>query len=109
MLQCGDPVGDGTGGPGYTIKDETFPGLTYGRGLLAMAKTGEPDSGGSQFFLIFGDTKIPPEYTVFGSIDDPGLQVLDTVARGGVDPARPGFGDGSGPPKIPVTITTINA
>jgi peptidyl-prolyl cis-trans isomerase B (cyclophilin B) len=107
MLQCGDPVGDGTGGPGYTIKDETFPGLTYGRGILAMAKTSEPDSGGSQFFLVFGETQIPPEYTVFGSIDDAGLAVLDKVAQGGIDPSRPGIGDGSGPPKTPVTFTAI--
>ncbi|WP_410675774.1 peptidylprolyl isomerase [Amycolatopsis sp. cmx-4-68] len=107
MLQCGDPVGDGTGGPGYTISDEVFPELTYGRGVLAMAKTAEPDSGGSQFFLVYGDVSISPEYTVFGSIDDAGLGVLDSVARGGIDPARPGIGDGSGPPKIPVTFTHV--
>ncbi len=107
MLQCGDPVGDGTGGPGYTIRDEVFPELTYGRGVVAMAKTAAPDSGGSQFFLVFGDVRISPEYTVFGSIDDPGLGVLDNVARGGIDPARPGIGDGSGPPKIPVTFTQV--
>jgi peptidyl-prolyl cis-trans isomerase B (cyclophilin B) len=107
MLQCGDPVGDGTGGPGYTIRDEVFPELTYGRGVLAMAKTAQPDSGGSQFFLVFGDVRISPEYTVFGSIDDAGLGVLDNVARGGIDPSRPGIGDGSGPPKIPVTFTQV--
>ncbi|GLY71522.1 peptidylprolyl isomerase [Amycolatopsis taiwanensis] len=107
MLQCGDPVGDGTGGPGYTIKDETFPELTYGRGVLAMATTAEPDSGGSQFFLVFGEAQIPPSYTVFGSIDDAGLAVLDKVAAGGVDPAAQGIGDGSGPPKIPVTFTGV--
>lgn len=107
MLQCGDPAGDGTGGPGYTIKDETFPELTYGRGILAMAKTSEPDSGGSQIFLVFGETQIPPEYTVFGSIDDAGLAVLDKVAAAGVDPSKPGIGDGSGPPKTPVTFTGI--
>ncbi|MEV6642515.1 peptidylprolyl isomerase [Amycolatopsis sp. NPDC051371] len=107
MLQCGDPVGDGTGGPGYSIRDELFPELTYGRGVLAMAKTAQPDSGGSQFFLVFGDVEISPEYTVFGSIDDAGLGVLDNVARGGIDPSRPGIGDGSGPPKIPVTFTQV--
>lgn len=107
MLQCGDPVGDGTGGPGYTIRDEVFPELTYGRGVLAMAKTNEPDTGGSQFFLVFGDTRIPPEYTVFGSIDGPGLDVLDNVARAGIDQSKPGIGDGSGPPKVPVTLTHV--
>ncbi|MGW4528099.1 peptidylprolyl isomerase [Amycolatopsis sp. NPDC004378] len=108
MLQCGDPVGDGTGGPGYTIRDEVFPELTYGRGVLAMAKTSQPDSGGSQFFLVFGPTEIPPEYTVFGSIDDPGLAVLDKVASGGVDTSKSTIGDGSGPPKTPVTITAAS-
>ncbi|MFB9689981.1 peptidylprolyl isomerase [Amycolatopsis plumensis] len=107
MLQCGDPAGDGTGGPGYTIRDEVFPELTYGRGVLAMAKTTAPDSGGSHFFLVFGETDIPPEYTVFGSIDDPGLQILDAIARAGIDPAKPGIGDGSGPPKKPVTLTHV--
>ncbi|KDN24149.1 peptidylprolyl isomerase [Amycolatopsis rifamycinica] len=107
MLQCGDPVGDGTGGPGYTIRDELFPGLTYGRGVLAMAKPTAPDSGGSQFFLGFGRIDIPPDYTVFGSIDDPGLEVLDRIARAGTDPAEPGIGDGSGPPEIPVTLTHV--
>ncbi|MGW4057971.1 peptidylprolyl isomerase [Amycolatopsis sp. NPDC004747] len=107
LLQCGDPVGDGTGGPGYTIRDEVFPELTYGRGVLAMAKTAAPDSGGSQFFLVFGDIKIPPDYTVFGSIDDPGLETLDAVARAGIDPSKPGIGDGSGPPKTPVTLTHV--
>ncbi|WP_372665620.1 peptidylprolyl isomerase [Amycolatopsis kentuckyensis] len=109
MLQCGDPAGDGTGGPGYTIRDEVFPELTYGRGVLAMAKTAEPDSGGSQFFLVFGTVQISPEYTVFGSIDDAGLDVLDNVAHGGIDPSKPGIGDGSGPPKIPVTLTRVTA
>ncbi|WP_410573535.1 peptidylprolyl isomerase [Amycolatopsis sp. cmx-4-61] len=109
MLQCGDPVGDGTGGPGYTIRDEVFPELTYGRGVLAMAKTTAPDTGGSQFFLVFGETDIPPDYTVFGSIDDPGLQTLDAIAQRGIDPAKPGIGDGSGPPKTPVTLTHVSS
>jgi peptidyl-prolyl cis-trans isomerase B (cyclophilin B) len=72
-----------------------------------MAKTAEPDTGGSQFFLVFGDTQIPPEYTVFGRIDDAGLQVLDKVAQGGIDTSKPGIGDGSGPPKVPVTFTQV--
>ncbi|MBB5850818.1 peptidylprolyl isomerase [Amycolatopsis umgeniensis] len=106
MLQCGDPAGNGTGGPGYTIPDEIFPELRYGRGILAMAKTQDPDSGGSQFFMVFGEAELPPEYTVFGSISDAGLQTLDKVARGGVDDAK-GTGDGTGPPRIPVTFQSI--
>ncbi|WP_037303175.1 peptidylprolyl isomerase [Amycolatopsis orientalis] len=106
MLQCGDPQGDGTGGPGYTIPDEVFPELKYGRGILAMAKKQAPDTGGSQFFMVFGEAELPPEYTVFGSISDAGLQVLDKVARGGVDDAK-GNGDGTGPPLVPVTFQSV--
>lgn len=108
MLQCGDPAGDGTGGPGYTVPDEFFPQLTYGRGLVALANTGQPTSGGSQFFLMFGDTPIPPTYTVFGTVSDAGLSVLDRVARGGVDTSSAGaYGDGTGRPRIPVTFTAV--
>jgi peptidyl-prolyl cis-trans isomerase B (cyclophilin B) len=106
MLQCGDPAGTGTGGPGYTIPDEVFPELKYGRGILAMAKKQAPDTGGSQFFMVFGEAELPPEYTVFGSISDAGLQTLDKVARGGVDDAK-GPGDGTGPPNTAVTFQSI--
>ncbi|WP_245787725.1 peptidylprolyl isomerase [Amycolatopsis saalfeldensis] len=106
MLQCGDPAGDGTGGPGYTVPDEFFPGLAYGRGLIALANTGQPGSGGSQFFMMFGTTPIPPTYTVFGSISDAGLAVLDKVARGGIASAG-NAGDGTGPPRIPVTFSSV--
>ncbi|EME50522.1 peptidylprolyl isomerase [Amycolatopsis decaplanina] len=106
MLQCGDPQGTGMGGPGYTIPDEIFPELRYGRGILAMAKTQNPDSGGSQFFMVFGEAELPPEYTVFGSISDAGLQTLDKVARGGVDDSN-GPGDGTGPPRIEVKFQSI--
>ncbi|MGY6652066.1 peptidylprolyl isomerase [Amycolatopsis sp. TRM77291] len=106
MLQCGDPEGSGMGGPGYTIPDEVFSGLRYGRGILAMAKRQEPNSGGSQFFMVYGEAELPPEYTVFGSISDAGLQTLDKVARGGVDDSK-GPGDGTGPPRIPVTFQSI--
>lgn len=98
VLQCGDPTGTGTGGPGYTIPDEVFPELTYGRGILAMAKTAAPDSGGSQFFMVFGDAGLPPEYTAFGSIAPEGLAVIDGVAAAGSTP------EGDGEPNTPVTI-----
>ena len=103
VLQCGDPTGTGTGGPGYTIPDEVFPELKYGRGILAMANTGQPNSGGSQFFMIYGDGELPPQYTAFGSITPAGLQVLDTIAKrgsdGSLDPSP-----GGGKPVQPVTI-----
>ncbi|GAB2969631.1 peptidylprolyl isomerase [Amycolatopsis acidiphila] len=112
MLQCGDPTGTGMGGPGYTVQDENFPQLTYGRGVLAMAKTSQPNSGGSQFFMVYGTAQLDPDYTVFGSISDTGLQVLDKVARDGVDPASAAQSqDGTGAPKTPVKFTgaTVDA
>jgi peptidyl-prolyl cis-trans isomerase B (cyclophilin B) len=105
MLQCGDPTGQGAGGPGYTFADETFEELEYGRGVLAMANSG-PDTNGSQFFMVFGEAPLPPDYTVFGSIDDEGLKVIDEVARGGhdgsFDPSP-----GGGKPLTDVTFTDV--
>lgn len=103
MLQCGDPTGEGDGGPGYAFDDEVFDDLEYGRGILAMANSG-PDTNGSQFFLVYGDAPLPPDYTVFGTIDDEGLTVLDEVARGGDDGSfepNPGGGE----PHVEVTFT----
>jgi peptidyl-prolyl cis-trans isomerase B (cyclophilin B) len=110
VLQCGDPNGDGSGGPGYTIPDEPPTTLAagpdgqtsiYPRGVIAMAKTQEPNSGGSQFFLVYGDSTLPPDYTVFGTIDPAGLTVLDTIAAGGV---APGGSPEDGAPAIATTI-----
>jgi peptidyl-prolyl cis-trans isomerase B (cyclophilin B) len=103
VLQCGDPTGAGTGGPGYTIPDEVFPELKYGRGILAMANTGQPNTGGSQFFMIYGDGELPPQYTAFGSITPEGLQVLDTIAKRGSDGSLEPS-PGGGKPVQPVTI-----
>ena len=108
VLQCGDPTGTGTGGPGYTIPDEVFPELTYGRGHVAMANTGEPNSGGSQFFLIYGQTELPPQYTVFATISPAGLTVLDQIAKAGDDGSLEPS-PGGGKPNQPVTITAIDA
>jgi peptidyl-prolyl cis-trans isomerase B (cyclophilin B) len=100
VLQCGDPTGTGMGGPGYTIPDEVFPELAYGRGILAMAKTPDPNSGGSQFFMVYGTADLPPEYTAFGTISPEGLDVVDAIARAGSTP------EGDGAPTQPVTIDT---
>lgn len=110
MLQCGDPSTSGTpdagDGPGYTIPDETFPQLSYGRGVLAMAKAKAPHSGGSQFFMVYGDAPLDPNFTVLGSISDKGLDVLDTVARAGITPDSLAVSeDGTGAPALPVKIT----
>ncbi|MDN3297281.1 peptidylprolyl isomerase [Streptomyces ficellus] len=108
VLQCGDPTGNGTGGPGYTIPDENLNALgkagadgavTYPAGTVAMAKTSEPNSGGSQFFLVYKDTKLPPEYTPFGTMDAAGLKVVQDIAKDGV-----AGGAQDGAPKKPVTI-----
>ncbi|WP_372497622.1 peptidylprolyl isomerase [Tomitella gaofuii] len=102
VLQCGDPTGTGRGGPGYTIPDEfpqnlapaegMGPGtVVYPRGSIAMANTGRAHSGGSQFFLVYKDSPLPPEYTVFGTIDEAGLEVLDKVAAAGTKPGPGGM------------------
>ena len=119
VLQCGDPTGKGSGGPGYTIPDEKPTNLqpapaeaggggasVYPRGTIAMAKTAQPNSGGSQFFMVYGSTFLPPEYTIFGTIAEPGLTVLDKIGAGGVDDsANPGSGDGA--PKLATKITEV--
>ncbi|MCW2925445.1 MAG: Peptidylprolyl isomerase [Thermoleophilia bacterium] len=107
MMQSGDPTGTGTGGPGYDIADDPMPpNMTYERGVLAMANTGQPNSGGSQFFVMLGNTPLPPTYSVFGYVTS-GDDVLSKInARPVVDngqgeqskPATPIFVDG-------VTIT----
>jgi peptidyl-prolyl cis-trans isomerase B (cyclophilin B) len=105
VLQCGDPSGKGTGGPGYTFKDELFDGMTYGRGTVAMANAG-PDTNGSQFFIVYGGADgLQPNYTIFGSIDAPSLQVIDTVAKSGVNPTN---GPGDGAPIMPITIASAS-
>ncbi|MEU9059322.1 peptidylprolyl isomerase [Streptomyces sp. NPDC048430] len=108
VLQCGDPKGDGTGGPGYTIPDENLTALgkandkgsvTYPAGTVAMANTGQPGTGGSQFFLVYKDTELPPSYTPFGTMDDAGLKAVKKVAEAGV-----AGGAGDGAPKKTVTV-----
>jgi cyclophilin family peptidyl-prolyl cis-trans isomerase len=105
VLQCGDPTGSGSGGPSYKYAEEVTPETTYPRGTIAMAKTSAPNTTGSQFFLCFVDTELPPEYTVVGTVDEAGLAVLDKVAAGGIEGAGP---EGDGPPAIPVTIKTLS-
>ncbi|MBI2243189.1 MAG: peptidylprolyl isomerase [Nocardioides sp.] len=104
VLQCGDPTGTGTGGPGYTIEDEVDGSETYPAGTLAMARTQAPDSGGSQFFIVYGETPLPPDYTVFGTVDDAGLKAVEKVADAGTDDAN---GPGDGHPRTPVDIESV--
>ena len=104
VLQCGDPTGSGTGGPSYKYAEEVTPETTYPRGTIAMANSGTPGSTGSQFFLCFVDTELPPQYTVVGSVDEAGLGVLEKVAAGGIEGVGP---EGDGAPSIPVTIESM--
>ena len=103
VLQCGDPTGSGMGGPGYTFPDELSGKETYPAGTLAMANAG-PDTNGSQFFVVYGDTPLPPSYTVFGQIDDASVDVVKKVAEAGTDDAN---GPGDGHPKTPVDISKV--
>jgi peptidyl-prolyl cis-trans isomerase B (cyclophilin B) len=105
VLQCGDPSGTGTGGPGYTIPGEVSGDETYGAGTLAMANTNEdPDTGGSQFFIVYRSTPLPPRYTVFGQLDAAGVKAVRKVAEQGTDNA---YGPGDGHPKVAVTLDTV--
>ncbi len=113
VLQCGDPTGDGTGGPGYQFANEyptdQYPPddpalhepVVYPRGTLAMANSG-PGTNGSQFFLVYQDSKLTPEYTVFGKIQDDGQATLEKIAKSGVE----GGGD-DGSPVTKVTIKSV--
>ncbi len=104
VLQCGDPTGQGNGGPGYTIpdenlKDKSLKGGTYPKGTVAMANTGQKHSGGSQFFLVYQDSKLPPSYTPFGTVSESGMKVLQKIAKAGES-----TGAGDGAPNATVVI-----
>jgi peptidyl-prolyl cis-trans isomerase B (cyclophilin B) len=103
VLQCGDPTGTGEGGPGYTLPDENLKGATYPAGTVAMANTGQPHTGGSQFFFVYANTSLPPHYTPFGRITA-GLDVLTRIAKAGTDNSN---GEGDGHPVQPVVIESF--
>ena len=99
VLQCGDPGGTGSGGPGYKFNDELDKNGTYTKGVLAMANSG-PNTNGSQFFIVYKPTKLDPNYTIFGTVTK-GIDVVEKVAKGGAQ-----TGD-DGKPKTPITITAM--
>ncbi|OBA63602.1 protein kinase [Mycobacterium sp. 1100029.7] len=112
-LLCGGPDQDGAGGPGYEFADEYptnqyppgDPGLratvVYPRGTVVMASS-DPNTNGSQFIMFFRDTETPPVNTVLGTVDEPGLAVLDKIGATGVAGNRE-----SGLPTAPVTVASI--
>lgn len=116
VLQCGDPTGQGTGDPGYAFaaelskKDEAMARANqptvYPAGVVAMANTGQPVSQGSQFFLVFGDTQLPPAYTKFAMMSPSGVKVIDRIAKNGLIP-NPQMGPKDGAPKKPVMIQSV--
>lgn len=100
VLQCGDPAGDGTGGPGYTVPDENLPAAgeaNYPAGTVAMANAG-PGTAGSQFFIVYQDTTLPGDYTIWGTVTS-GLDIVQEIASVGVED-----GGVDGPPRQPVAI-----
>jgi peptidyl-prolyl cis-trans isomerase B (cyclophilin B) len=88
VIQGGDPLGSGTGGPGYSVKEAPPKDLQYTRGIVAMAKTGTEPAGtsGSQFFVVTGeDAGLPPDYALLGKVSG-GDDVVDKIATVATDP-----------------------
>ncbi len=103
VLQCGDPTATGMGGPGYSFADELTGDENYGPGQLAMANAG-PDTNGSQFFIVYGDSSVlDANYTVFGEIDAAGLELVEEIAAKGTSNGGP-----DGAPAETVTITSVS-
>jgi peptidyl-prolyl cis-trans isomerase B (cyclophilin B) len=102
VLQCGDPTGTGSGGPGYSFADELTGAEKYTRGVIAMANSGA-NTNGSQFFVVYKKSQLSASYTVFGTVTK-GLNVVDKVAAAGSDNSN---GTGDGKPKLPVEINSM--
>ncbi len=104
VIQGGDPKGDGTGGPGYTIGDEPVT-TTYHRGTLAMARTSQPNSQGSQFFIVLTDEAAVPlaqanTYAIFGEVTA-GMDTVDAIA------AMPNSGEPNNSALQPVAMDSL--
>jgi peptidyl-prolyl cis-trans isomerase B (cyclophilin B) len=106
VLQCGDPTGKGSGGPGYEFGSENLKGAKYPAGTLAMANSGTPDSNGSQFFMVYKNTPLGGTYTPFGTITS-GLSVLTAIAAKGDDNSNPA-GGGKPNEKVQIERVTIS-
>ena len=107
VLQCGDPTATGSGGPGYSVKDENLTAADYSQvGTIAMANSGA-NTNGSQFFIIYKDSSagLQKAYTVIGKVTA-GMDIVQKVAAAGDDGAN---GTGDGKPKLPITLTKVTA
>lgn len=105
MIQGGDPLGNGTGGPGYKFADEPIT-RDYVRGTIAMANSG-PNTNGSQFFIVHETTNLPKQYVIFGAInasDSASLTTLDAIAS--VPVGQSAMGESSRPVE-PVTLSSV--
>jgi len=103
MIQTGDPEGTGRGGPGYTFADEPVK-RRYTKGIVAMANAG-PNTNGSQFFIVHGqDAGLPPNYTIFGQLEE-GMSVVDQIASA---PVTTGAGGERSKPVNPARITSVD-
>jgi len=102
VIQGGDPKGDGTGGPGYSVVETPPKDLQYTKGVVAMAKTELEEAGtsGSQFFVVTGeDTQLPPDYALLGKVTG-GQETVDKIAATDTDPA-------SQQPLDPIVIRSV--
>jgi peptidyl-prolyl cis-trans isomerase B (cyclophilin B) len=107
VLQCGDPTGTGQGGPGYTFGIENAPkDGKYATGVLAMARTQDPNSNGSQFFITYKETQLPTAgggYTIFGKVTK-GLDIVEKIAANKALPPSPT----DGTPVSPISILSVS-
>ena len=115
VLQCGDPTGKGSGGPGFQFANEyptdeaddasmSQPAL-YPKGSIAMANAGE-DTNGSQFFINYKDSQLPPSYTYFGDLTEKGQKTIDAIAAKGV---KDGQSDGAPAEEVRITKATVES
>ncbi len=109
VLQCGDPTASGRGGPAWQVPDENFPtgtGNIYPAGSVAMANSGEANTNGSQFFIVYDDnSRLAPNFTLWGKVTK-GLDIVKAVAALGSDNSNPA---GGGVPNQAITIERASA
>ncbi|WP_288799096.1 peptidylprolyl isomerase [uncultured Arsenicicoccus sp.] len=108
VLQCGDPTGTGASSPGYGFGIENAPADgAYPRGVVAMARTQDPNSNGGQFFVVHQASRLPTDgggYSIFGKVTG-GMDIVDQIAAAGSDDSN---GRGDGRPKTPISILEVS-